>query len=46
MIDNLEKPTSVEVALGSNMNKGAVRLMGGVAVFIAVLGTVIWWACS
>jgi len=43
MIDNLEKPTPVEAALGSNMNKGTVRLMGGVAVFIAVLGTVVWW---
>lgn len=43
MIDNLEKPTPVEAALGSNMNKGTARLMGGVVVFIAVLGTVVWW---
>ena len=28
MIDNLEKPTPVEAALGSNLNKGTVRLIG------------------
>jgi len=46
MIDNLEKPTPVEAALGSNMNKGTVRLISGVAVFIAVLGTAVWWGFS
>ena len=44
MIDNLEKPTPVEAVLGSNMNKGTFRIMGGVAVFVALLGTAVWWA--
>jgi len=43
MIENLEKPTPVETALGSNMNKATARLMAGVAVFIGVLGTAVWW---
>ena len=43
MIDNLEKPTAVEAALGSNMNQGTVRLIGGIAVFLVILGTVAWW---
>ena len=43
MIDNLEKPTPVEAALGSNMNKGTARLMCGVVAFIAILGTAVRW---
>lgn len=44
MIDNLKKPTPVEAALGSNMSKGTARLMGGIAVFIGILGTAVWFS--
>ena len=43
MLDNLEKPTPTEAALGSNMNKGTSRLICGIALFIGVLGTAVWW---